>query len=188
VLTETHNDLDLGPTHSSFHSTERDGGGRWTSVWSPLRVLEPIETADPSRCVAMHLDGGSEGTFIVYGTVLPWQHDPGPDPERPAKAWAEFPRITAAQGEEWRALRERHPDATLIVAGDLNHSLGGPHFSGTTAGRALLRSTLGQADLVCLTETENFTPGTLESPPIDHICAVRPVSARRCSPRRWSPP
>jgi hypothetical protein len=173
VLTETHDELDLSATHNPVHGAQRydTPGGRWTTVWTSLPVLETLTTGDTSRCVAVRLDGGCVGEVVVYGTVLPWQHDKGPDAERPAKGWSEFARVTAVQAKEWQGLREQHREATLVVAGDMNHNLGGPHYYGTTSGRALLRANLAQAGLVCLTETENFPPGALRFPPIDHVCA-----------------
>jgi hypothetical protein len=173
VLTETHDDLDLSATHEGAHSDQRYAtpGGRWTTIWSLLPVLESLETSDPTRCVAVRLDGGAVGELVVYGTVLPSNGDLGPDPDNPSKGWTEFPRVARMQAADWRRLRQRHPDATLIVAGDLNHDLGGRHYYGTRAGRELLTSELASAGLVCLTMTSAFEPGDLEHPPIDHVCA-----------------
>lgn len=173
VLTETHDDLDLSATHQPVHSMPRYStpGGRWITLWSALRVLERLETSDPRRSVCVRLDGGEVGEVIVFGTVLPWNGDIGPDPARPARGWSEFHRVVPEQGREWMDLRRAHPAATLIVAGDLNHDLGGRHFYGTSAGRALLLATLRSAGLECLTSTDRFAEGLLEHPPIDHVCA-----------------
>ena len=174
VLTETHDNLDLSehfePIHS-FPRFETDLHGRWVTIWSRLPAIETIPTADVSRTVAATIDAGSDGPLIVYGTVLPWHSDPGPDPHAPASAWSELHRVIPLQGAEWRSLRRRFPEASLIVAGDLNMNLGGKHYYGTKYGRAVLRRALAEADMVCLTETENFPPGQLDHPPIDHICA-----------------
>lgn len=174
VLTETHDDLDLSATHEAVHSDQRylTPGGRWTTIWTSLPVLERLHTGDPHRCVAVRLDGGAAGEVVVYGTVLPWNTDAGPDPERPAKGWSEFYRVAPVQAAEWRVLRRRHPEATLVVAGDLNQDLGGRHYYGTKAGRTLLTSELASAGLSCLTTTSSFVPGVLEHPPIDHVCAA----------------
>jgi endonuclease/exonuclease/phosphatase family metal-dependent hydrolase len=107
----------------------------------------------------------------VYGTVLPWNGDVGPVADRPAKGWEEFHRVVPGQGREWKALRERFREATLIVAGDLNQDLGGKHYYGTKACRALLDAELARAGLTCLTTTDRFGPGELQHPPIDHVCA-----------------
>ena len=57
------------------------------------------------------------------------------------------------------------------MAGDLNQDLGGRHYYGTKACRALLTTQIATADLKCLTTTDRFDPGALEHPPIDHVCA-----------------
>jgi hypothetical protein len=87
VLTETHGDLDLSATHTAIRSCQRyqKPGGRWTTIWTSLPVLECLETVDPNRCVAARLDGGDAGEILVYGTVLPWNGDVGPDQDRPAR-------------------------------------------------------------------------------------------------------
>ena len=119
LLTETHDDLDLSDTHTPVHSEHRYAkpGGRWTGLWTSLPILERLKTSDPSRCVAVRLDGGAAGELLVYGTVLPWQHDSdqGPNPQRPVKGWAEFARVITEQGQEWLSLRNRHPEATLVL-------------------------------------------------------------------------
>jgi endonuclease/exonuclease/phosphatase family metal-dependent hydrolase len=173
VLTETHDELDLSTTHEPVHSEQRYAtpGGRWTTIWTTLPVLERLPVADPSRCVAVRLDGGAAGEIVVHGTVLPWNGDAGPDPAAPARGWTEFHRVVPVQGREWAALREQWPDATLVVAGDLNQDLGGAHYYGTKAGRALLTGELERAGLACLTRTDAFADGVLAHPPIDHVCA-----------------
>lgn len=173
VLTETHDELDLSPSHVALHSEQRYAtpGGRWTTIWTSLPVIERLSTGDPQRCVAARLDGGKAGAIIVYGTVLPWNGDIGPDAHRPAQGWEEFYRVVPEQGREWAALRQRYPDATFILAGDLNQDLGGRHYYGTKACRALLVSELAKAGLECLTATDRFAPSALQHPPIDHVCA-----------------
>jgi hypothetical protein len=173
VLTETHDDLDLSATHDAVRSEHRYArpGGRWTTIWTSLPVLERLETTDPTRCVAVRLDGGAAGEFVVFGTVLPWNGDPGPESDNPAKGWTEFYRVTRVQATDWRQLRRRYPNASLVVAGDLNHDLGGRHYYGTKAGRELLTSELASAGLVCLTATNALARGAMEHPPIDHVCA-----------------
>ena len=112
------------------------------------------------------------GEVVVYGTVLPWNGDVGPDATRRARGWDEFHRVPPEQGAEWVALRDRYPSATLVVAGDLNQDLGGRHYYGTKACRALLLSQLATAGLSCLTTTDRFEAGLLDHPPIDHVCAA----------------
>src|SRR5688572_17657641 len=83
-----------------------------------LDVAPTDRTASHRRsttCVAARLDAGDAGEVVVYGTVLPWNGDVGPDKGSPAKGWEEFPRAGTGQGREWASLRERSPEATLIV-------------------------------------------------------------------------
>jgi hypothetical protein len=173
VLTETHDDLDLSASHTAIHSESRYAtpGGRWTTIWTSLPVIELLSTSDPRRCVAVRLDAGKAGEIIVYGTVLPWNGDAGPGVTPPARGWDEFHRVVPLQGREWASLREDHPGATLVVAGDLNQDLGGQHYYGTKACRALLTAELAGASLSCLTTTDRFGPDVLQHPPIDHVCA-----------------
>jgi hypothetical protein len=135
--------------------------GRWVTIWTRLPILARHPTDDAKLTVAATLDAGATGPVCVYGTVLPWQHDKCPDPLAPAPGWQEFYRVTPLQGQEWQRLRASAPEATLVVAGDLNQNLGGPHYYGTNRGRALLRETLAAASLACLTETERFLRANL---------------------------
>jgi hypothetical protein len=174
VLTETHKNLALPDPYVPVSSDQRPTaavGGRWVTIWSRLPVRQ-IATKDPVRTAAAELPGG----IVVYGTVLPWHTDSGPmsHPTDPVPNWSEFTRVTPLQGAEWRALRTERPDSLLIVAGDLNQSLGAEHYYGTNAGRQLLRDCLKQADLTCFTDGKHLPQGLLEHPPIDHICAAPP--------------
>jgi endonuclease/exonuclease/phosphatase family metal-dependent hydrolase len=173
VLTETHDDLDLSGSHTAIHSEHRypTPGARWTTIWTSLPVLERLSTVDPRRTVAVRLDAGNAGELVVYGTVLPWNTDAGPDQANPARGWDEFRRIVPGQGGEWASLRADFPQATLVVAGDLNQDLGGRHYYGTKDCRALLNVQLRRSELRCLTTTDRFDENVLVHPPIDHVCA-----------------
>lgn len=177
ILTETHDHLALSHPYRPIHTNPRyrpDHGGRWTTIWTRFPIVEHIETIDPSRTVCARLRATSNLEVVVYGTVLPWMHDRTGDPDDPRPAWSEFYRVTDQQASEWKALRDRYPSAALVVAGDLNHNLGGPHYYGTDNGRTQLREALADAGLECLTETDNFPTGQLDYPPIDHVCAAAP--------------
>lgn len=173
ILTETHDELDLSGSHIPIHSEQRypKPGGRWTTVWTSLPVIQRIPTSDPRRSVAVRLDAGNAGEVIVYGTVLPWNGDAGVDRVNPARGWTEFRRVVPLQGREWASLREEYPWATLVVAGDLNQDLGGAHYYGSRECRGILGTALSTADLTCLATTDRFAPGVLQHPPIDHVCA-----------------
>jgi hypothetical protein len=175
VLTETHDELDLSPQYTSATTTPRYPRAvesRWTTIWTKRPSMECFDTRDRARTLAVAVNvAGWE--VIVYGTVLPWQFDAGPSGDAPG--WTEFARVAPLQGEEWAILRAQHPNAVVIVAGDFNQNLGGPHYYGTKQCRCLLRKQLVGADLVCLTDADDISPGTLVNPPIDHVCVGVPA-------------
>lgn len=179
VLTETHDDLSLLPTHGSVTTIQRPTGrrgGRWTAIWSRWALLG-IPVNDPIRTVAA-LVTTPAGPLLVYGTVLPWGTDPGPDLANPAKGWSEMDRVLPLQLAEWRRLRDAHPGVPLVVAGDLNMNLGGPHYYGTKRCRDTLLTGVQGLGLVCATTTDRVPPGALRHPPIDHVLV----------PASWSTP
>jgi len=187
VLTETHDDLDLSETHVAVSTEQRPtgrAGGRWTTIWSRQKVLARIEVRDPVRTVAA-LVQTSMGPVAVYGTVLPWHSDPGPGEHR-AKNWTEQDRVLQIQLAEWRAIRaDLGPDVPLIVAGDLNMSLGGPRYYGTKRGEAALREGLAELGLGCATEYDRLAPGALQHSPIDHIVVPEPWLPRTRIAAAW---
>jgi hypothetical protein len=170
VLTETHDDLDLGPDYRAVSTTQRSTGracARWTTIWSRFPITKILPVEDSHRTVAALFESPT-GPLVVFGTVLPWQSDRGPKGD--AKGWTEHHRVVPMQGREWARLRDDYPDAALCVAGDLNMNLGGPHYYGTVKGREMLRVGLKGAALVCVTETEQCAAHGLKHGPIDHIC------------------
>ena len=171
VLTETHDTINLAPSHSPAYSDQRANrrqGERWATIWSRGAVLKPLPVEDPHRTTAALVES-AVGTVLIYATVLPWCNDRGPDPANPAKGWSEFYRVLPRQFAEWSALQAAHPEAALVVAGDLNMNLGGPHYYGTKRGRQLLRDGFQQLELTCTTEWPRIPEGSLRYPPIDHV-------------------
>ncbi len=169
VLTETHDQLDLAATHVPVSTVQRPTGrtgGRWATIWTRWPVLERLPVEDPLRTVAALLES-PVGPLVVYGTVLPWGTDPGPTGK--ARGWSEMDRVLPLQVGEWRRLRERFPDAPLVVAGDLNMNLGGKHYYGTASCRKVLREGLADVGLACATETDRVPAGALRHPHIDHV-------------------
>lgn len=132
------------------------------ATWNAVAVDDPVRTV--AAVIATPV-----GSVLVYGTVLPWGADPGPDPAHPAKGWSEMDRVLPLQLAEWRRLRDEHPGMPMIVAGDLNMNLGGPHYYGTRRCREVLLAGAQAAGLVCATTTEQVPTGALRHPPIDHI-------------------
>ncbi len=177
VLTETNDELALPDPYKPLISRDRPGarpGGRWVTIWSK-RPGTNLRTMDPVRTTAAELEGG----IVIFGTVLPWDDEPGTDsdPAESPSDWDEFKRVTPEQSKEWRKLRKNHPDKLLIVADDLNQSLGAPNWYGTYASRNLLRKCFRATGLTCLTDGDHLPDGRLQYPPIDHVCAAAPVGA-----------
>jgi exonuclease III len=185
ILTETSNAIDLTKSHPySVPSAplERAGDTRenWVTIWSKY-PLTPIDTDGGSLTACARVDHAPGGHLIVYGTVLPYSGDPGPDGT--SKGWAEFMRIVPLQAEEWRRLRTDHPDHRLCVAGDYNQSRdhrrwnGGGEYYSTKATRSLLDSALQSADLVSATDEDFVATGKLTTrSSIDHLALDRPTS------------
>lgn len=168
VITETHDRLDLGSGYTAVSSpASRTGGGRWVTIWSRFPVVEVVPTVDVHRTTAAIVDAAT-GPLLVYGTVMPWHSDPGPDGT--AKNWTEHHRVIPEQGEEWHRLLEAHPGVRLVVAGDLNTTVGCSTYYGTKLGRQLLADALDRVGLACATREERRTPGLVEHPFIDHVC------------------
>ena len=94
-------------------------------LWSRWPITRRLDTSNPERTVAVEI-AAPVGPLLVYGTVLPWGGDPGPDAACPAKGWSEMDRVLPLQLAEWRRLRGTHPEVALVVAGDLNMNFGGP--------------------------------------------------------------
>lgn len=84
-------------------------------------------------------------------------------------------RPTGRAGGRWTTIWTRWPvlevlpDAALVVAGDLNMSLGGKHYYGTKRGRAALQQGLAELGLACATEWARLPSGLLTHSPIDHV-------------------
>jgi Endonuclease/Exonuclease/phosphatase family len=178
VLTESHDDLSLLPTHGSVTTVQRPTGrrgGRWTAIWSRW-PLAGLVVDDPVRTVAAVV-AAPGGPLLIFGTVLPWGTDPGPDPAHPAKGWSEMDRVLPLQLAEWRRLRDAHPGLPLVVAGDLNMNLGGTHHYGTKRCREALRAGLAGLGLACATAADRVPTGALRYPAIDHVLV----------PASWSP-
>ncbi|MDT0277587.1 endonuclease/exonuclease/phosphatase family protein [Blastococcus goldschmidtiae] len=175
VLTETNDELALPDSYKALTSEYRPGarrGGRWVTIWSKRPGAE-FQVVDPVRTTAAALEDG----IIIFGTVLPWKGELGPDYDLAAArgGWDEFGRVTSQQSLEWSNLRKDHPGKLLIVAGDLNQSLGAPNWYGTNASRKLLRNSFEAVGLTCLTDGDHLPEKRLKHPPIDHVCAVAPV-------------
>jgi endonuclease/exonuclease/phosphatase family metal-dependent hydrolase len=82
------------------------------------------------------------------------------------------------QAQDWRTLRELHPHAALVVAGDFNQDRDGSGWYGTRRGRDLLSRALEGANLACVTDEDVVASGKLRaSHLVDHIAVCRRWSA-----------
>lgn len=186
VLTETHDVLDLSDTHHAVSTLQRPHGrkgSRWVTIWSRWPMTERLAVGDPTRTVAARLDH-PVGDVVVYGTVLPWHTDRGPH-DGPVRNWSEQDRVLPLQLAEWRAMRDRLGTRPLVIAGDFNMNLGGPHYYGTKRGRKHLREGLQTLELACATEHERVPAGALNHPAIDHIVVPRRWLARTRVVEAW---
>src|SRR6266478_739572 len=79
ILTETHDELSLAPSHEPIHSCQRPTGrqgGRWVTIWSSFPIRDRLRVNDKERTVAALIDT-PHGEMVVFGTVLPWHSDRG---------------------------------------------------------------------------------------------------------------
>lgn len=193
VLTETHDDLDLAPTHRAVNSLQRPVrpgrdvrlGSRWVTIWSRFPILQPLPVRDEERTAAALLDTPL-GAMIVFGTVFPWHSDRGGHPsDIDIVNWAEHYRVIDEQAKEWDAFRRDHPGVALCVAGDLNMNLGGPHWYGTARGRSALNVAIERNELVCATEYSRLPQNILKHSPIDHVLISESIAAGSRVAEAW---
>lgn len=187
VLTETNDRVSLRG-YAACHSAPRPSstpGGRWVSIWTRLPILEVLQVQDCSRAAAARI-ASPVGELLAYGTVLPWHADVGEPPIEPKPAaWSEQYRTIPLQAADWLRLHTAHPRALLTVAGDLNMSLGGPRYYGTTNGRSLLTQAMQAVELFCATSFERVPAGMLQHPAIDHILLPSVLSGRASVATAW---
>jgi hypothetical protein len=176
ILTETSDAIDLGTTHPHRVASvvlDRPGETRenWVTIWSRY-PLHPIETDGGAITVCAAVETPGRPT-IVYGTVLPYTGDPGPDGT--SRGWAEFLRVVPLQAAEWTRLRAEHPDHRFCVAGDFNQSRDrrrwdGREWCSTRATRTALDNGLASAGLVSATDEDFVATGKLTTRSnIDHV-------------------
>ncbi len=160
ILTETHPEMTPDPTYDHCETPPdprwHKDGGSWVAIWSRWSVQRPVPTRTPllSLCVEVMPFGVP---LSVYGSVIPWANDPGPNGG--AKKWSEQYRVIEQQALDWRDLQGTQ---TICVAGDFNQTLHGPTGYGTKAGREQLQTALKHGGLSCVTAVIDYT--------IDHIC------------------
>ncbi|MEW6563593.1 MAG: endonuclease/exonuclease/phosphatase family protein [Pseudomonadota bacterium] len=181
VLTETCAQVDLSPYGYSVQYTQPNEYKKYyAAIWSRFPIVHQHETSDPELTVCAQI-ASSLGDVLVYGTIITYHGDKGPDQKSPA--WAEHYKAIGVQGNDWARLRAQAA-LPMIVAGDFNQTRDGSSRTyGTAHGRGLLTEQLARSGLVCLT-TENFgDTGKLKVDQridrarnnIDHICVTENV-------------
>lgn len=161
--------------HSPPEGAPRDDLECLSAVWAPddagVRQLDmPVPVSRGS--VAATLATPALGTIIVYASVIAYAAERRHiDGRAASKNWEVHLSEIERQSNEWVDLRNAHPNVPLVVAGDFNMNLAGPHWYGTTAGRDLLRQGLAKAGLRCITDVDVTATGQLPGKQlVDHIC------------------
>lgn len=188
ILTETNQNVSPGDEFASYMSTSIAGlhspGESRTTVWSRFHVEQQIDTHDPESAVCIEIDSPI-GHLVVYGTVFPYQSAGTKGAYRylgtgvVGKRSGELHYDSISMHEnDWLKIRERFPDHSICVAGDLNQSrdgrrwgLGRTPWAGTKKGRDLLSKSLNRAGLVCTTEEDFVESGKLTTrSTVEHLC------------------
>jgi hypothetical protein len=178
VLTETRASIAPSDRHEGVHAGplpgwSRDDDERMISIWSRWPIeLEPVDH-DPRTHIAARIDH-PEGRMLVCGVVIPWANDKGPDGD--ATMWERHAQVIPVLGATWRTLRDRWPEAPMVVAGDFNQDRDGSGWYGTHRVRDLLTHELAAAGLHLLTDTDVVADGLLDGQHlVDHIAVTRPL-------------
>jgi endonuclease/exonuclease/phosphatase family metal-dependent hydrolase len=183
VLTETNAAISLVPAYKQ-HASQSDAPGCWTylnhrhnegenatTIWSRYEIMATHATVDDSIAVCVDVNSPL-GIMRVYGTILTWHADRGPDGTSPN--WHEHYRAIQQQGADWAKLASPYP---FVVAGDFNTTLRDERYYGTKKGRELLRERLHAAQLYCATSE---LPQT-----IDHVCVPKVWADRIVNVECW---
>ncbi len=171
VLTETREGLCPTEGFHALHCPPLLGGThaadeRMVSVWSRWPV-EPTGLAPRARGAVSGFVDTPAGRLALFGSVVPYMHDRGPDGN--ARAWTEHYAELERLATEWADLAAVGP---MVVAGDLNQDRDGSGWYGTRHGRELLTTAMAAADLTCLTDSDMVAAGQLrEHHLIDHVLA-----------------
>jgi hypothetical protein len=177
VLTETNAVITPGDTYFGVASTAqgelpyRSKGENLTTIWSRWAIKKQYTTFAEAIAVCSEIHTPF-GDLVVYGTVLPWHADKGP--EGTAKNWEEQYKSIPLHGDDWLKLNLAE---NFCVAGDFNTTLQGPMYYGTKKGRGLLNLELERNKLVCVTDKLKDN--------IDHICLSTLWSTKVTNVQNW---
>ena len=173
VFTETDQSISPGPAYRSVSSgnPERPSreGERWIQIWVRDGDISPLASADEARTACALVKTNDAQTCLIYGTVLPWLGSTW----RSYSSHEAFAAALHHQQKDWRRLQEDYPNVPFILAGDFNQDLNGLPYYGTRRNKQVLRQTLTDCQLECLTcghrDPVQRVTGWQHSN-IDHIC------------------
>jgi hypothetical protein len=178
VLTETDVDLSPGANYCQVSSDVADRpartGERWVQIWARNATVNALPTADRARTACAHVQFDNGYRCLVYGTVLPWLESSWRS--HPAEGGAAFKAALELQQADWQTLWAAYPDADLILAGDFNQDLNDLPYYGTRRNKEILRQSLEDSRLDCLTKGEHDPIGRItdgQHANIDHICLAQ---------------
>lgn len=144
------------------------------------RRRPPVE--DPVRTTAAVVDSPS-GLVTIYGAVLPWHSDPGPNGG--ATAWSAHAPRDSCSVRGVAASRRNAPRHDSLRRGRLQQE---HRTSPLLRDEAGPRSSAGRARrgrLECVTDTEHVHPGLLRHPVIDHVCLSRDAAQHARVVEAW---
>lgn len=185
ILTETHRAVSPGHSYKAQETMplpwHRDGESS-TTIWSRWKMTPVTVFADqPCDIPSMGLrrqgyytqhQGSSIaacveistpiGSLLVYGTIITWFNDQGPNGV--SKYGVEHKQSIADHAADWRRLRAAY-QIPLCVGGDFNSLVREPIGqvrAGTKEARGILCTALHDNGLTCVTDTFEYA--------IDHLC------------------
>ena len=126
------------------------GRESWVAIVG--RDLQPASIEIPFERMAAAAVAKVDGDdFVIYGSVLPWNAALVQAPylvQGGESAGGLFERVLAEQIADIDLLRNQHPGATVVWAGDFNQPLEGPNRGFSTRNRRLLEEALRAVDLI----------------------------------------
>lgn len=150
--------------------THRSGHESWIAIVGS-RVRPTSFDIPFERMAAAGIAETRGGSFVIYGSVLPWgtfrQH--APELARDGESSLEsFVRVLGDQVADIQALRRVHPEHAIVWAGDFNQQVHGPERGGSRARREALVGALTSLGLIAWNGAEAHAVPGMHA--IDLIC------------------
>lgn len=188
VLTETHSAIALdgysclaSPGQPGYHSN----GESFASIWSRWPIRQVIPTFDQYFTVCADVDSPA-GPILVFGTIITYANDPGPDSKSKSRRWEEHRKSIASHAADWRRLQTEFPEHLFCVAGDFNQSRDGSGWYEDADSVKKLSLALNQSSLQCVTEVDMRANGLLRSrASVDHICLSQSLAKSVLTVGAW---